>query len=175
MILKVQLLTSFRDQTEATPCSPSSSPCQRAVAACRNILCWMQPVPGVLRPAWFSANFWGHVELLLPCLNRQIDFLILEQETSAQAQTKDAPFLKDLNTDFCSENHSTSGPWSLPWKMVFRNAAPEPDVYTTMLLLLLPGAVPALLTLHYSIKTRSGVQMKGCNLLLPVLALLGPS
>lgn len=38
-----------------------------------------------------------------PGLNRQIDFLILERETSAQAQTKPAPFLMDLNTDLCSE------------------------------------------------------------------------
>lgn len=38
---------------------------------------------------------------LFPWLNSKIDFLILEQESSAHSQTKNATFPTGLSADFC--------------------------------------------------------------------------
>lgn len=73
----------------------------------------------------------GMSSFLFPWLNSKIDFLILEQESSAHSQTKNATFpigLENIQSD--SELNRK--------KKLFRNISSKPDDSTTIFRLLFP-------------------------------------
>lgn len=108
MILKVCVVISFGNQTKATPSSLSSfCSCKITVTAWRNIVyLGSNHCPEGVK-LWTSSIQLvslliseGMSSFLFPWLNSKIDFLILEQESSAHSQTKNATFPIGISADF---------------------------------------------------------------------------
>lgn len=78
------------------------------------------------------------LSFLFPWLNSKIDFLILEQESSAHSQTKNATFPIGLSADFSFLKTHNQTQNLTEKKNVFRNISSKPDVSTTIFRLLFP-------------------------------------